>query len=248
MINSRHNFLGKVCGFLLLVYFLGANYATAQDSTKVKREPGIYFPSPMYNNKWKFTIGFISTSTPEDITEEVRVRAPAGDWHILRKLNSHFNLDGRVQFQIIQNHFSLGFKYAKQLNDHFYFSVGDDVAFWFGKLKVGGFDSKGTGWMNYPNISLGFKTDRKILFTVKTEAIINTNYVFSNGGYEIARDANFMNGFAYSFFIEQPFYNKKHLTLGFSAIYTDFYWQMWSLFETFERRIFYPQITVGFIL
>lgn len=250
-------FFDKPKNLFLLLFFVIANACFAQDTIAVKdkqnvitetREPCILFPSPMYDKKWQFSIGFISTTTPEDITEEARVRAPAGDWHILRKLNNHFNLEARVLFQIVQNHFSLGFKYSTKLNKHIYFSAGDDVAFWFGKLEVAGFDSKGSGWMNYPNVSLGFRTGNDLLFTFKAEALINTTYKFSNGGYEVSKDANLLNGFGYTFALEQPFYNKKHLTLAFTALYTDFHWQMWSLFETFERKIFYPQITVGFII
>ncbi len=231
--------------FFLLVF---ANILFAQDSIVVKREPCILFPSPMYDKNWQFSIGFISTTTPEDITEEVRVRAPAGDWHILRKLNENFNLEGRVLFQIVQNHFSLGFKYTKKISNHVYISAGDDVAFWFGKLEVAGFDSKGSGWMNYPNISVGYRTASDLLFTLKTEALINTHFTTSNGGYELGTDVNTFSGMGYTIALEQPFYNKKHLTLAFTALYTNFQWQMWSLFETFDRNIFYPQLTVGFII
>lgn len=233
--------------FLVLLLIM-ANSASAQDLPAETREPCILFPSPMYDKNWQFSIGFISTSTPEDITEEVRVRAPAGDWHFQRKLIPDFRLEGRVLFQLVQNHFSLGIKYTKKISDHFYISAGDDVAFWFGKLDVAGFDSKGSGWMNYPNVSIGYRTGSDLLFTFKTEAIIKTHHAFTNGGYDIGTDINTFSGMAYTLAVEQPFYNKKHLTLAFTALYTNFHWQMWSLFETFDRRIFYPQITIGFII
>ena len=212
------------------------------------RDPCIFFPSPMYDRHWQQSVGFMSTSTPEDITEEVRVRAPAGDWHVLRKINSNFHLEGRLLFQFVQNHVNVGFRYARKLGYHTFLSAGDDVGYWFGKLTVGGFDSKGKGWSNYPNLSFGYRTNSDLLFTLKAEAIINTYFSFENGGYEISREANFLNGYSYTLALEQPFYHKRHLTLAFTALYTDFYWMMWSLFETFDRKIFYPQITVGFIL
>lgn len=233
---------------VLNLFVLLAGSAFPQDTIQEIRTPCIIFPSPMYDQKWQTSIGFISTTTPQDITEEVIVRAPAGDFRALRKIGSNFNLEGRVLFQFVQNHFSLGLKWTKKLSNRVYFSAGDDVAFWHGKLEVAGFDSKGSGWMNYPNISFGYRTKEDLLFTFKSEAMINTFYTFSNGGYEKSKEDNFFNGTAFTFALEQPFYNKKHLTLAFTAMYTNFYWVTWSLFETFDRYIFYPQITVGFII
>ena len=53
----------------------------------------------MYKEKWRASIGFTLLTTPEDITEEVRLRLPAGDLHIIRKIDNHFILDSRVAFQ-----------------------------------------------------------------------------------------------------------------------------------------------------
>ena len=234
--------------YILLFALLAFGQVSAQDTLPEKRLPCILFPSPMYDHNWQFSIGFSSTTMPEDITEEARVRAPAGDWRILRKLGSHFHLDGRVLFQVVQNHLAAGLRWSTKLNKHFYVSAGDDMAFWFGKLEVAGFDSKGSGWMNYPNVSVGYRTKSDLLFTLKAEAMINTTYTFTNGGYEISKDQNFFNGFAYTVALEQPFYHRKHLSLSFTAMYADFFWETWSLFETFDRKIFYPQITVGFII
>jgi hypothetical protein len=236
--------------FILLADFFVClfNYSFAQDTITDHRQPCIIFPMPMYEKKWQQSIGFVSTTTPEDITEEVRVRAPAGDYHVLRRLSPKFNLDGRLLFQVVQNHISAGLKYSTRLGRHTYLSLGDDVGFWFGKLMVGGFDSKGKGWTNYPNLTFGVRTNNNLLLSLKSEIIINTSFDFDNGGYTIERDADFFNGYAFTIAIEQPFYHTKNFTLGFTAMYTDFYWMMWSLFETFDRKIFYPQITVGFII
>jgi hypothetical protein len=202
----------------------------------------------MYDRKIQQSIGILSTTTPKDITEEVHIRVPAADWHVLIKANEHFNVDGRILFQVLQNHLAAGIKYSTAFNKRIYFSAGDDVAYWFGYLKLSGFDSKGHGWMNYPNASIGYITNGNLLLTFKAEALLNLYHSFSNGGYELSTDPKFYNGFAYTVAIEQPFFKQKHLTLAFTALYADFYWQLWSLFETFDRKIFYPQVTIGLIL
>jgi hypothetical protein len=232
----------------IIILFLQSGKLTAGEIPGEKRQPCILFPSPMYDKLWQQSIGFMSTTTPEDLTEEVRVRVPAGDWHVLRKINSSFIAEGRLLFQVVQNRISLGAKYSTRLGKRTYFSIGDDQAYWLGYLMVATFDSKGHGWSNYLNASFGYRTDKDLLITLKSEALFNISYSFSNGGYEISRNVNHFNGYSWTLAIEQPFYNHKHLTLGFTALYTDFYWQMWSLFQSFDRKLFYPQITVGFII
>ena len=80
----------------------------AQDTTFRSKHAAIIFPYPMYKEKWRGSIGFTLLTTPEDITEEVRLRIPAGDLHVIRKINNHFILDTRLAFQFLQNHLSAG--------------------------------------------------------------------------------------------------------------------------------------------
>ena len=220
----------------------------AQDTTFRSKHAAIIFPYPMYKEKWRGSIGFTLLTTPEDITEEVRLRIPAGDLHVIRKINNHFILDTRLAFQFLQNHLSAGIHWVRPLGKNVYFSAGDDIGYWFGFLKVEGFNTKGHGWLNYPNVSVGYKTKKNLLITLRGQLSINTFYKSTIGKESISSGDNFYNGETVTLSLEQPFYGRKHLTLAFSAINNYFYWQTWALFYKTDRKIFYPQITVGFIL
>lgn len=234
--------------YLLLLLFLFAPAAKAQDSSFKAKHAAIFFPYPMYKEKWRSSIGFTVFTTPETITEETRVRVPCGDYHVLRRINNQFILDGRIAFLFIQNQLSAGICWVKPLSKNVYFNVGDDIGYWFGFLKLSGFNSKASGWLNYPNMSLGYKTKKNLLVTLKAQVSINLFYKASNGENDFTSDKKYYNGETFTLALEQPFYNKKHLTLAFSAINNYFYWQTWSLFYKTNRKVFYPQITVGFIL
>ena len=121
------------------------------------------------------------------------------------------------------------------------------VAWWFGSLEVGGFDSKARGWENTPNVALGYALDA-VLLSVKAEAILTTSYSSFNGENEVSSNQNLFSGVAFAFYIEQPAWKNTHLTLGFRAAYTKFHWMTWALFSTFDRYLFYPEFTMGFIL
>jgi hypothetical protein len=235
--------------FFILLFGVGVSLsASAQDTSFNAKHAAILFPYPMYKEKWRSSIGFTLLTTPEDITEEVRLRVPCGDYRLLRRINDHFILDNRVMFQVVQNHLSTGIQYRLPLSKSLYISAGDDIGFWFGFLKVGGFNSKASGWLNYPNASIGYKTKKELLITFRAQVSFNLYYQSANGENKFSSNKSYYNGETFTMALEQPFYNKKHLTLAVSAINNYFQWQTWSLFYKTNRKVFYPQITVGFIL
>lgn len=240
----------RICkpALLLIILLSGFSFVEAQDTLPEAKHAAIIFPYPMYTEKWRSSIGFTLLTTPEDITEEVRVRVPAIDFRVLRRISPHFIAEGRINAQILQNQFQLGFHWATPVAGNLYFSAGASAGYWFGFLSTAGFDSRGSGWLAYPNISLGYKTKRNLLITVSAQSSINLGYRAYNGNAKTSEGKVFYNGETFTIALEQPFYHHKHLSLAFSAITNYYYWQTWSLFYRVNRKVFYPQITVGFIL
>ena len=223
--------------------------AHAQDSLPEAKHAAIIFPYPMYKEKWRSSVGFTLLTTPEDITEEVRLRVPAIDFRVLRKITSKLIAEGRINSQILQNQFLIGAHYIVPfVPGKLFMSAGTDVGYWFGFLTVEGFDSRGSGWMGYPHVSLGYKTKRDLLITLRAQVSVNLGYRAYNGNEKTSEEKIFYNGETFSIAIEQPFYHHKHLSIAFSGINNYFYWQTWSLFYRVNRKVFYPQVTVGFIL
>ncbi len=233
----------------LFIFTIGmAADCAAQDSTFRAKHRAIFFPYPMYKEKWRSALGFSLLTTPEDITEEVRIRIPCGDFTVLRRISDHFTADGKIAFQFLQNHLSAGVQYVQPLSKRFYLSAGNDAGFWFGLLKLSSFNSKASGWLTYPHASFGWMTRKDLLITVKAQLAFNLYYQASNGENHYSSDKRYYNGEMFTIALEQPFYQRKHLALALSAINNYFYWQTWSLFYKTNRKVFYPQITVAFIL
>ena len=236
-------------GFLMIILFTGfVSGVKGQDSLPEPKHAAIVFPYPMYKEKWRASVGISMLTTPEDITEEVRIRVPAIDFRVLRRINNHFIAEGRINAQILQNQLLLGFRWLLPVSDRFFLSAGNDVGYWFGFLTVEGFNSKGSGWLTYPNVSVGWRTPGNLLITLRAQSSVNIYYKAYNGNEEASLGKSFYNGETFSIALEQAFYHHKHLTLAFSAINNYFYWQTWPLFYRVNRKIFYPQVSVGFIL
>lgn len=230
---------------LCIVLFITAAIF-GQDSL-MNGQKRIFFPYPM-SKKWQTSIGVTSTTLPYEITEELHFRVPAGDFHVLRKLTNKTYLDARINFQVLQNLITLGPRWATPLSDRLSMSLGNDIGYWFGFITVQGLETKGSGWQNYPNLSFGYRFNKGILFVLKSEAMMNLGIKTYAGETKVATDYKLFSGSAYTIALEQPFAGKKSVTLGFRAIYTNFFWQTWTLFEPYDRNLFFPQVIIGVIL
>lgn len=230
--------------FCLLLFF--CLHSFAQD-VPIDGQKRIFFPYPMEKG-WQGSIGFIATTLPLDITEEAHFRVPAADIHLLRKLAGKFYTDLRFNVQGVQNIATLGPRWATPLSKRMSLALGNDLGFWFGRINVAGIKTRGHGFQNNPNLSLGYRFNKRILLTVRGESIMNFGVVTSAGGTPVKSQYRFLSGSAYSVILEQPFAGNKSMTLGFRAMYTDYFWQTWTLFENYDRNLFFPQFIVGLIL
>jgi hypothetical protein len=234
---------GMRCLLILLGMLLMEGVA-AQEQTRPK---GIFFPTPMYERNWHASLGFVTMATPEALTEEFQHRIPALDLQLMRQIHGGLHFSVRAWSQILQNHLSLGLRWATPLNERWNLGLGGDAAVWKGTLIVENFNTDAVGWAAYPNASLGYKAGRNVLVTFKTEAIVKLDYQVRVGSHEITREVAPFNGMAWSLYVEQPFFGKTHLALGFTARYTSFFWATWALFNTYERPLLYRHITIAFI-
>ncbi|GAA4415866.1 hypothetical protein GCM10023187_46760 [Nibrella viscosa] len=210
--------------------------------------PFVYFPYPLGKKRWMGSLGLAFTVPPRAVTEEFQVTVPRSDLTVLRGLSKHIYLSARLTAQGLQNHLSIGPRYARPVSERISLSIGDDFGLWGGILRSSQFNSQGFGLLNYPTVSLGYQVDPQLLLTLKAEVILNL-YNFSKVG-QVATKTNAMQleGAGVTMAMEQPFYGRKHVLLGFRALYTNFNWQFWALFPTFDRRLFYPELFIGFYL
>lgn len=223
--------------------------AVGQSAENWPLQPGIYFPQAPVPGQWRKAVGVVFTTTPPELTEEVRVSVPAIDFHIQRGLTKHLFLTSRLQTQFVQSNIGLGIRWATPLSNQFYLSAGYDVTGWLGALQIKDvFNSEAYGIETFPNISLGYKLTRDLRITTKVEAIVDLYYRSKVGSLAVVYNRRTINGVAFSFMLEQPLYKRQHVLLGFRAAYSNFNWQLWSLFDTFDRNLFYPQLIFGFIL
>ncbi|CCH00724.1 hypothetical protein FAES_2715 [Fibrella aestuarina BUZ 2] len=217
------------------------------DSTS-PRVPFVHFPFPLTKGISRATLGVTFTTTPRDITEEVQLSVPAGDLVVLHGLTDNLALTGRFTFQFLQNNASAGLRYSFPIKGRFYGSIGAEAGAWFGSLQLAQFNNRGFGIQGRPTAAIGFRSSRDLLVTLRGELDMSFFYRSRVGQTVSERGRVLYNGAGATITLEQAFFGRRHVALGFRALYTDFNWQFWSLYSTFDRAIFYPEAFIGFFL
>ncbi|CCH00822.1 hypothetical protein FAES_2813 [Fibrella aestuarina BUZ 2] len=214
----------------------------------VEHRPGIYFPQAPLPGQWRQSVGITLTPAPPELTEELRISIPALDIQVQRGLSQRLYATGRLQTQFVQTSGTLGLRYALPLSKRLFLAVGDELNGWHGFLKISDvFNSQAAGLLMMPNLSVGFRPASDLQYTLKVEAILGFYYGSSVGGLRVSQRSRERDGFAVTFMLEQPYYHKRHISMGFRGAYTRYNWQFWALYSTFDKPLFYPELIFNFI-
>jgi hypothetical protein len=229
---------------LILCCALPGPLSRAQDAPV--RPSGLAFPAPLGLWEWQKSVGLSLSTLPKEIVEEELNQSPALDVRSRFGLPWGFSADTRFLIQVLTNHIAVGGSWSHAFG-RFAFAIGDDAAFWFGFLTIDGFNNSANGWLNYPHISVGYDFG-PLRLTIRADMLLVLSYRSYAGDNLLASDKNGFGGYSGSVVIEQPFWKNTHVTLGFKASYLRYFYQSWFTFETFNRYLFIPELSVGFIL
>lgn len=205
----------------------------------------IYFPHVYQSGEWQTEVAMSQIKLPFDWIERA-FQAPLFQFHAQYGLPKRFSLDGRFSTLFVSNQISLGPRWSYE-RGHSSVSVGYDVAYTFGFLNQFDFNSSAQSWMNYPNVSVGYKF-KDVAFTLKGEIVVVTHFSTKQGGNEISTGNNMYNGFTLAAYMEQRISKDKVLVLGVKNNYAKYHFMAWPAFSTFNRFYNMPEFYIGLIL
>jgi hypothetical protein len=232
------------CGVFLLLLAAPATQHAQESASDNKY---FLYPRTLPSGQISHWVGLTLANLPEDVieTDDV-IRAPLFGYNIRYGLPKNFLLEGSLNTNIVTFHFALGAKWGVG-SEKVRLALGYDVAYWFGKLEQFGFDTKIRGWINYPNVLLGYDFG-PFSITMTGELILIMSQTEENGEIEVSSDYNHFAGWAVGLFLEQPLWKDNILLIGMKANFTDFYYPQWAAFSTFQRKFFIPEAFVGLVL
>ena len=228
---------------VLLLLTMSTFYSYGQETSR----GSIVYPK-FQSREWHGSYGITFMTTPRVVTEEFHRRIPAGEFSVLKFVSEKFYLNPRLRFQFIQNELILSGGYLLQSTEKYGIAFELAGSVWAGILRSDAFDRKGYGFMCYPALKAGVQIKKDLFLTLKGELILNLLRRDVAGEVYQSLPSPLYSGQALSFYIEQPFVKSTFIVLGFRAMYCDFYWQTWTLNETFEEHVFYPEIKVQLII
>lgn len=236
----------KIKMFSLVVMIFSSIISFGQD--KLVSKDYFSLPTSLGANQFKHIISISSASLPEDFIEEASdfLKAPLFGYSAQYGLPSNFIAFGNVSTNIITWQMTLGAKWFHSF-DEFSFSLGYDIAYLYGQLKQYGFNSKVSGWMNYPNITLGYEFNN-MAFSLITEATLVTSMTEYQDDIKTSSDYNEFTGVAFTLVLEQPLWKDRYLTIGIKMNYSNFYYPAWAAYETFDKYYWIPEFKVGLVL
>lgn len=193
----------------------------------------------------KTSISISYVRLPEDWVE-TSIDAPLLQLSNKIGLPGGFTFESSFQSIYVSNQFRFGPRWNVEAGQ-FSFAAGMDAGWLFGKMDIAGFNNKASGWMFYPNASIGFHT-RNLAFTLAAERNTIQSLTLSSGNAETSDFKNFKSGQTISIYLEQRLWNNHVMILGFMNNFQKFYFPAWPAFSAFNRRYYIPQFYLGLVL
>ncbi len=208
----------------------------------------MYFPSRLQVGQIKHSLGLTLARPPEDVVEEFAdvVTVPLIEYQFQYGLAENIQVEGRATSIYTSNQVCAGAKWIFG-GSPIMFSLGTDLAFWFGKLDNGTFDNTVTGWTVYPNLSAGVDFGRFAL-TLKFELNILLAQNKKSGNIFVQKSLSTFNGGAVTIYLEQPLWKNYYVAFGIKSNFLKYYYVAWPGFPTIERYTYIPEFYMGLIL
>ena len=211
--------------------------------------PFFRYPQVLAPREYHHLVQVSAAKLPEDVVEAASslIRAPLFEYQALYGLPHGLSIEGGFSTNIVTYHFALGPRWQHSF-DPFAVAVGYDVAYWFGQIKsIDGFDTSVRGWLNYPNLSFGYRVG-EVSITLRGEMIVSTHASYFVGDTEVASDVNTVAGYSVALYVEQPLWKDNYVLIGVKSNHTKLYYPLWAAFSTFDRSFYIPEFIMGFIL
>lgn len=206
----------------------------------------IYYPSARECGNINYSVGVSLTILPRALVDDVIRQVPVLDAQA--KIGLPFNISAKTRLNIayIANQAAIGLEYSYHYKN-IAFSVGYEIAYWYGFADLEGFDTEAFGWLNCPFISLGVDLEEALL-SAHFNLIFITNQETSVGSTVMKFRKNELTGYAITFAVEQPLWKNNDLLFAVKFNFARSLYQSWLTFSTFDQMLLHPELIIGIVL
>ncbi len=230
----------------LVAFGLTLSISSSQPSDSLGSE--MFYPSRLAVGSMRHAATITLSKPPDEVVEEFAavLTTPLFEYQIQYGLAENVLLEGKFTTIYASNHLSGGGKWIAGGNP-FGFSIGTDLAFWFGSLKIEGFDNTVSGWTLYPNASVGYHF-RRFTITLRIEINMLISQTKRTGGITLQKTSSEFNGGAFTIYLEQPLWKDHYVAFGVKSNFVRYYYVVWPGFPTFQHYSYIPEFSMTLIL
>jgi hypothetical protein len=232
----------KACFSTILLVATLTLHCQAQEEY---RNHYVFAPDPLSMFTANMSVGLALAILPQPLVES-EVPLPAVDVRYRIGLPLNIGLVGRATSNYASTLVTAGPMWSVELTR---VTVGGGLkaGFFYGHLTfLEGFNTSATGWLAYPFATVGVRFD-DFTVSIAAEAEVLAQQQRRVEDIDVRSSDRTLNGGSLTVAIEQPFWKQTHIALGVTLAYSTNPYQAWLAFNTFDDRLFYPELFAGFI-
>lgn len=224
--------------FLILAFlcFTNPNQAMSEENC-------ISYPKGYESGLFNYNYGLEISRLPNSIGEDMFQQLPLLAIDMRYGLPANISLLAKLRTIFLTNSISIGALWSFG-SDDLPFAVGANYMYWYGFAEFSSMDASASGFVFYPNISIGYEFDN-LYITLIGEASLTTLLTRQVSNIEVETAKMKVYGWRGSLIIEQPIYDDTYLLLGFQLNYTRYHYPSWLAFTTTKHWLMIPEFHVG---
>ncbi|MCL5991180.1 MAG: hypothetical protein M1419_03650 [Bacteroidetes bacterium] len=203
-----------------------------------------FYPKPIPEFSLKSSIGVTVGKLPKFIVDDQINQIPMLFFYGRFGLPLNISANAGINTNVLTNHFSAGASWHFDIGK-LSFSIGDNMAFWYGFAYFDYFNSKIYGWINYPSVAIGFNFG-ELRATLKNEAAYMLHLTKSIGNIAVQTQKDRVINISSSLILEQPLWDENIFALGIKFNYTRYFYQSWLAYTTNQVWLIIPEFMVGY--
>jgi hypothetical protein len=203
----------------------------------------ISYPKAYESGSFNENYGLEISRLPNSIGEDMFQQLPLLAVDMRYGLPSNISMIAKLRTVFLTSSVSIGALWSFGL-DNLPIAVGGHFMYWYGFAEFSSMDASASGFVFYPNISIGYEFDN-LYITLIGEASLTTLLTRQVSNIEVETAKMKVYGWRGSLIIEQPIYDETFLSLGFQLNYTRYHYPSWLAFTTTKHWLLIPEFHFG---
>jgi hypothetical protein len=206
------------------------------------RDESFLLPQAHRKGNYSSALFLYNVFTPKDWTLDM-IKAPMLGYSAKYALTDNVELQGGIATIFVSTRINAGPFWNHSFRS-FHLGIGYQAAFNYGILKSFGYNTVLTGWEQQPSISMGYSF-QEMAITMRTDLYWTNVLYLQEGDNTIPFNNSFVNGYSFTFSLEQRLWSNRVMSFGFKWNYLRYHILAWPAFPVNSYHYPVPEFQLG---